>query len=71
MYKKDNSSIEKHHTGQFHKEKLKSKSEDKSLNWEASVVRRLALDASFFNYSMMVIDGLDLLSAFACKTPAK
>ena len=53
---KDNSSMEKHHLkhiGQFYKERLKNKFEDKSQNWEASVVRCLALDASFFNYSTM------------------
>ena len=53
---KGNSSIEKHclkHKGSFHKEKLKNKFEDKSLNWEALTLRRLALDASFFHYSMM------------------
>ena len=56
MYKKDNFSNEKHHLkhmGRFHKEKLKNKLKDKSLNWETSMVRRLALDASFFHYSVM------------------
>ena len=55
-----NSSNEKHHLkhiGRFHKEKLENKYEDKSLNWKASVVRRLALesslDASFFDYLLM------------------
>ena len=55
MCKKDNSSSKKHHlkhTGQFHKEKLKNKFKDKSLNWEASTVRYFALDY-FFHCSMM------------------
>ena len=55
-YKKDNSSIEKHrlkHIGKLHEEMLKIKFDDKSLNWKASMVRHLALDASIFDYSMM------------------
>ena len=39
--------------GWSHKEKLKNKFEDISLNWEASMIRHLALDVSFFDYSMM------------------
>ena len=71
MYKKDNSSIDKHHLkhiGQFHKEKLKNKFKDKiaqlgSMNGKAFGFRCFLLP--------LLNDGLDLLSAIAHKTQAK